>query len=67
MMEVCRVRKLSQGAVTQMLDGNVLSRADIEDAVEELGKQAEGSGLTTKQVRAITPTLQRLFTAWLLK
>ena len=36
-----------------MLDGNVVSRADVEEAVEELGKQAEGAGLTTKQVRVI--------------
>lgn len=37
-----------------MLDGNVVSRTDVEEAVEELGKQAEGSGMTTKQVRALS-------------
>jgi hypothetical protein len=44
------VRKLSQGAATEILDKNVVSRMDIEEVVEDLGKQAEDAGLTTKQV-----------------
>lgn len=33
-----------------MLDGNVVSRKDVEAAIQKLGDQAEGAGLTTKQV-----------------
>lgn len=58
---VHRVRQLGQQAVTRVLEGNVMSRNEMEDEIEDLGRQALSQGFTSAQAR---PAARLVLAAW---